>query len=137
MRYNIENMLAQVAPSTSLPAAGTTEAPAVKDATAAGAGQPPNMGLMTWMPIILIAVFYIFLLRPHAKKEKERKKSLEKLSKGDRVVTRGGMIGTVANIMEAKQTVVVKISDTTKVEVLKNAIDQINPDLKAEAVEKK
>jgi preprotein translocase subunit YajC len=70
-------------------------------APAAG-GQPGNP-LMTFMPLILMfVIFYFLLIRPQQKKQKEHKQMLENLTRGDRVVTAGGLHGRV---VEAKEDV--------------------------------
>jgi preprotein translocase subunit YajC len=81
------------------------------------------------LPLLLIAVFYILLIRPQQKKEKEKQKGLKALSKGDKVVTRGGIWGTVVGMKEEHDIVVIKIAEDVKIEVSKNAIEVINPQI--------
>ncbi len=76
-----------------------------------------------FLPIILIFVIMYFLMfRPQAKKQKEMRKMLEALQKGDRVITIGGILGTVAGLKEKENIVILKIADNVKVEVSKTAI---------------
>ncbi len=77
--------------------------------------------VMSLMPFLLIFfIFYFLVIRPQAKRQRETKEMLESLKQGDRVVTTGGMYGTVAGLKDA--VVVLKIADQVKVEVAKSAV---------------
>ena len=79
--------------------------------------------LLSFAPLILIfVIFYFFLIRPQQKRQQELQKMVTDLKKGDRVVTAGGVIGTVTGIQN--DYVVIKVGDNenTKMEVLKSAI---------------
>ena len=72
-----------------------------------------------FIPLILIfVIFYFFLIRPQQKKAKEHKKMVEELKRGDKVITSGGIIGTVERIIDNEKIEVV-ISDNVKVEILR------------------
>ena len=77
---------------------------------------------VAFMPLILMfVVFYFLLIRPQQKRQKELREMIQNLKKGDRIVTSGGVIGTVAGIQE--DYVILKVGDAeTKMEVLKSAI---------------
>ncbi|OPZ38303.1 MAG: preprotein translocase subunit YajC [Spirochaetes bacterium ADurb.BinA120] len=78
---------------------------------------------MSFIPIILmIAIFYFLLIRPTQKREKERKKMIEALQKGDKVLTSGGIYGVVVNIKAEENIVVLKIADGAKVEFARSAV---------------
>ena len=77
--------------------------------------------LLQFLPIFLI--LYFLLIRPQQQKQKKAKKMLSELKKGDKVITNGGIHGTVVGIDEAKA--VLKISENVKVEFQKSAITQI------------
>ena len=63
--------------------------------------QTQGSGLMSFLPLILIiVVFWLFMIRPQMKRQKELKKFRESLQKGDKVVTTGGIYGKVAEIQE-------------------------------------
>lgn len=79
--------------------------------------------------VLMIAVFYFFLIRPQKKQEKEAKQMLENLKKGDKIVTIGGIHGTVFAIKEG--TVVVKVDDGAKIEFTKTAIAKVVNDTPA------
>ena len=83
-------------------------------------GQDANP-LMTFLPLILIVVvFYFFMIRPQIKRQKETRKFRESLSKGDNVVTTGGIYGKIVEIKET--TVILQIDKEVKIKVDKNAI---------------
>lgn len=83
------------------------------------------------MLLVIFAVFYFFIIRPQQKRQKETRDMLKALTKGDRVVTIGGIHGIVMNIKGAKDTagdddiVVLKVSDTTKIEFTRSSIARI------------
>jgi len=92
---------------------------------AAEGGPQGGMGaLMQFLPFIaIIAIFYFLIIRPQNKKQKETQKMLAALKKGDRVVTIGGINGTIQSVRE--QTVVVKVDDNTKIEFNRSAISTV------------
>ena len=72
-----------------------------------------------FIPLILIfVIFYFFLIRPQQKKVKEHKAMVESLKRGDKVVTSGGIVGTVERIID-NEKVEVKISENDNVEVVR------------------
>lgn len=80
-------------------------------------------GQMLPMMLILFAIVYFLMIRPEQKKQKERQKMLDALKKGDKVVTAGGIHGTVNSVKD--KTVMVKISDTVVVEVSRGSIGAV------------
>lgn len=78
--------------------------------------------IMTFLPIILMfAIFYFLLIRPQQKKQKELEVLVKNLKKGDKVVTSGGIIGTVHTLQD--DYVVIKTGDSdTKMEVLRSHV---------------
>ncbi|MEK7793776.1 MAG: preprotein translocase subunit YajC [Candidatus Hydrogenedentota bacterium] len=83
-------------------------------------------GLGFFLPLVLmVGAMYIFMMLPQQKKDKERKKMLESLGKGDRVVTNGGICGTIVGVND--KTVVLKVSDdpACKIEFMRPAVSQI------------
>ncbi len=72
-----------------------------------------------FIPLILIfVIFYFFLIRPQQRKAKEHKKMVEELKRGDKIVTTGGILGTVERIID-NEKIEVKISDNVVVEILR------------------
>ena len=77
-------------------------------------------GIGQFIPLILIfVIFYFFLIRPQQKKVKEHKQMVENLKRGDRVVTSGGIVGTIERIID-NEKVEVLISENVKVEVVRS-----------------
>ena len=76
-------------------------------------------GIGQFIPLILIfVIFYFFLIRPQQKKVKDHKIMVENLKRGDKVVTAGGIVGTVDRVID-NDKVEVSISDNVKVEIIK------------------
>ena len=76
-------------------------------------------GFAQLIPLILIfVIFYFFLIRPQQKKVKEHKLMVENLKRGDKVITSGGIIGTVERIIDGDKAEI-SITDNVKVEVIK------------------
>ena len=72
-----------------------------------------------FLPLILIfGVFYILLIRPQQKKVKEHKAMVESLKKGDKVVTSGGITGTISRVID-NDKVEVEIADNVTVEIIR------------------
>ena len=76
-------------------------------------------GISSFIPLILIfVIFYFFLIRPQQKKVKEHKKMVESLKRGDKIITTGGIVGSIERIIDDDK-VEVSISDDVKVEVVR------------------
>ena len=76
-------------------------------------------GIGQFIPLILIfVIFYFFLIMPQQKKVKEHKAMVENLKRGDKVITSGGITGTVERLID-NDTVEVVIADNVKVEIVK------------------
>ena len=77
-------------------------------------------GIGQFIPLILIfVIFYFFLIRPQQKKLKELKIMVEGLKRGDKIITSGGIIGTVERVMEYDKAEIV-IGNDTKVEIIRS-----------------
>ena len=78
-----------------------------------------DAGIGQFIPLILIfVIFYFFLIRPQQKKVKEHKAMVENLKKGDKVVTSGGITGTISRIVD-NDKVEVEIAENITVEVIR------------------
>ena len=93
--------------------------------TAYAMGMQPGAGqsnqIMAFLPLILLfAVFYFLLIRPQQKRAKTHKQFIENLKKGDRVVTSGGMYGTITGVTD--DSVTIEVAEKVRVRVLKSAI---------------
>jgi len=94
------------------------------------AGPPPAEGaapgnpILTFLPFIaIIAIFYFLIIRPQSKKQKETQKMLSALKKGDKIVTVGGIYGTIQTVRE--HSVIVKVDDNVKMEFSRSAVSSI------------
>lgn len=94
-------------------------------AQAAGGGAAPGGGIEAFLPLILIfVVFYFLLIRPQQKKMKEHRQMLDALRRGDKVVTGGGIIGTVTKVGENDE-VTVEIAEGIRVRVRQSTISSV------------
>ncbi len=92
----------------------------------ADAAQPAGAGGiigMLWPFILMFAVFYFLLIRPQQKKQKQRNMMLGNLKKGDKVVTIGGMHGTIIEMTD--DTIVLRVNDVTKLTFDRSAINNV------------
>ncbi len=79
-------------------------------------------GMMQFLPIVLIfVVFYFLLIRPQQKKAKDHKVKVQAVRRGDRVVTGGGLIGSVTRIVDDYE-IVVEIAENTRVRVRRDTL---------------
>lgn len=77
--------------------------------------------LLQFVPIVLVfAIFYFLLIAPMRKRQKALQTLIDNLKKGDRVITNGGLYGTVMAVEE--KAVIVKLADNVKVKIAKSAI---------------
>jgi preprotein translocase subunit YajC len=97
----------------------------ISPAYAQAAGAPDGAGmLMQFAPLILIfIVFYFLLIRPQQKKAKEHKAMLSAVRRGDRVVTGGGIVGTVSKSTD--DDLIVEIAENVRVKVLRGSITAV------------
>ena len=78
-----------------------------------------SSGIGQFIPLILIfVIFYFFLIRPQQKKVKEHKAMVENLKRGDKVITSGGITGTIERVVDNDKVEVV-IAENVKVEIVK------------------
>jgi preprotein translocase subunit YajC len=92
---------------------------------AAGAPEASPMWSFVVPMIFMVVIFYFLLIRPQQRKAKEHKALLENLKKGDRVITNGGLIGTIINIEDP--LVVIEVADKVRVEVARPYIAGFAP----------
>ena len=91
----------------------------------AAPAQPGMGGFGLLMPIALIAIMYFLMIRPQMKRAKEHRAMLDKLSKGDEVITSGGIAGTVVAMSDAFITV--EVASGVQLRVQKGAIASVLP----------
>jgi len=77
-------------------------------------------GISQFIPLILIfVIFYFFLIRPQQKKVKDHRIMVDNLKRGDKVVTSGGIVGTIERILE-NDKVEIQIAENVNVEMIKS-----------------
>ena len=105
--------------------AQTTTSAATAPAKPAPGPMSPTAGIISFAPFIAIMVlFYFLMIYPQSKERKKREEMLSAVQRGDRVLTRGGIYGTVADIKE--QILILKISDNSKVEVDRSYVETVH-----------
>ncbi|MFT5815789.1 MAG: preprotein translocase subunit YajC [Psychroserpens sp.] len=97
----------------------------------AHAAAAPAQGADGMSMLIMLAVFglvfYFMIYRPQAKRVKEHKSLMSELSKGDEVLTQGGIVGKIVKVSDEKDFIVVSIAEGTEVTVQKGAINAVLP----------
>jgi len=90
-----------------------------------GEGAPQSGGeLGMFLPMIVIfAIFYFLLIRPQTKRQKAHQTMLNELKRGDRVVTSGGIYGTIVGLTD--NIIHLKIADKVKITVSKSAVSDL------------
>jgi preprotein translocase subunit YajC len=88
-------------------------------------GSGGDGGLMSTLIMfgLIIGIFYFLILRPQQKKQKEREKLLESIKKGDKVITAGGMHGTVSGVEE--KTLLIQVADNVKLKFERSGVTSI------------
>jgi len=100
----------------------------ISNAHAAAAPAAAGGGMeMIIMLAVFGAVFYFMIYRPQAKRVKEHKSLMTSLSKGDEVLTQGGIVGKIVKVSDEKDFIVVSIAEGTEVTVQKGAINAVLP----------
>ncbi|MBI3090902.1 MAG: preprotein translocase subunit YajC [Candidatus Tectomicrobia bacterium] len=83
-----------------------------------------GVGLVSFVPLVIIfAIFYFLLIRPQQKRQAGHRKVLEQLKKGQRVITQGGIHGTVTRVKD--DIVTIQIAEQVRVDVNKSAIASV------------
>ncbi|MDN3653863.1 preprotein translocase subunit YajC [Thalassotalea ponticola] len=99
----------------------------ISKAHAASAPQQGGGFEMLIMLLIFGVVFYFMIYRPQAKRVKEHKSLMEALSKGDEVLTQGGIVGKITKVSAEKDFIVVSVSDSVELTVQKAAVSAVLP----------
>lgn len=82
-----------------------------------------GFGIATFLPFALIfVVFYFLLIRPQQKRAKEHREMIHSLRRGDKIVTSGGIMGTVSKVTEGQDHLEIEIAKDIKVQVMRSMI---------------
>ena len=83
-------------------------------------------GLLGFLPLIVIfAVFYFMLIRPQMKRSKEHRNLVAQLSKGDEVITNGGLLGRITDVSESFVTL--ELTDDIQIKLQRQAVANVMP----------
>lgn len=89
-----------------------------------GGGGGGTIGFI--LPMVLIfAIMYFLIFRPQAKKQKQHQQMVNAIKKGDKIVTSGGIHGTVSGIKEKENTLIVEIDKNVKVELSRASVAKV------------
>ena len=89
-------------------------------------------GLMAFLPLVIImGIFYVLLILPQQRRQKKVQEMINALKNGDKVVTTGGLFGTIVGI--EGDSIQLRIADQVKVKVLRSAVTGLQPDGKEES----
>lgn len=82
-----------------------------------------NSGLMQiGMIVLMVVIFYFFIIRPQSKKQKDLQKAREALKVGDKIITAGGIYGTIRDLNRETMTAIVEVWDGVKFKVDLNSV---------------
>lgn len=95
-------------------------------ASGEGGGFGGNMSFLVMM-LLLFVVMYFFMIRPQQKKQKEIKKMRESLGKGDKIITAGGVYGTIVDVKDLY--FMVEIDNNVKVRIDRNMVYRDSSDI--------
>ena len=100
----------------------------ISPAYAQAGGAPAGFDLISLMPLVLIfVVFYFLLIRPQQKKMKAHREMIGALKRGDKVLTSGGIIGSVVKVEESDDVLLVEIAKDIRVRIARSTIsDMLN-----------
>ncbi len=89
-------------------------------------------GLMAFLPLVIImGIFYVLLILPAQRRQKKTQEMINALKNGDKVITNGGLFGTIVGL--EGDSVQLRIADQVKVKVLRSAVSALQPDGKEES----
>ena len=89
----------------------------------AAGGAAPGMDMSFWIMIIaMFAILYFFMIRPQNKRRKELQEFRNKLEVGSKVITAGGILGTVKDLNEGEAYITVEIANGVKIQIDRNYV---------------
>ena len=93
-------------------------------------------GLAAFLPFILIMfIIYFLMIRPQTKRQKEKQRMREELQKGNKIITMGGIYGTIQGFKEKGRQVLVKVDNNTNITINRTAIAGLAEKMKDEDLE--
>ncbi len=113
-------MANQTAPVPAAPPGGTLVPPAMLEHPAG-----PSMIVSLAPFLVVIGIFYFLVIRPQQKQQKDTEKLHAGLKRGDRVITSGGLHGTIADFKEAEKAVVLEVAPGVKLTVTRASVTTV------------
>jgi preprotein translocase subunit YajC len=87
----------------------------------AGAGGKEGGGYMNFVMMgVIFVIFYFFMIRPQMKKQKDQKKYMEEIKKGDKIITIGGIHGKIAEVNDT--TFMIEVEGGVRLKIQKSAV---------------
>lgn len=100
----------------------------ISQAHAAAEGAPDGGGMqMIFMLVVFAAIFYFMIYRPQARRTKEHKSLMESISKGDEILTTGGLIGRVVKISTESDYVQIELNENNVIVIKRDFITAVLP----------
>jgi preprotein translocase subunit YajC len=100
----------------------------ISDAHAQAAGNAQGGGFeMIIMLVVFGLIFYFLLYRPQAKRVKEHKNLVSSLSKGDEILTQGGLVGKITKVADDKDFIEISLNESNNIVVQKTAVTAVLP----------
>lgn len=75
--------------------------------------------------LVIMVIFYFLLIRPQQKQRREMQEMLNNIKEGDRIVTRGGLLGQVDKVEQDRGTLRIELGNGTKVRIRRDYVDQV------------
>ncbi len=86
----------------------------------------PEDGPGFWLPMLAIGIlFYFLMIRPQSREKAKRQELLNALKKNDKIVTIGGILGTIASVSPDSDEVTIKVDENTRLRILRSSIQRV------------
>lgn len=99
----------------------------ISQAHAAAEGVPEAGGSMIFMLVVFAVIFYFMIFRPQSKRAKEQRNLMENLSKGDEILTQGGLIGRIVKINAENDYIEMELNENNVIIIKKSFISATLP----------
>ncbi|HNR69160.1 MAG TPA: preprotein translocase subunit YajC [bacterium] len=105
------------------------------DVTASGqSGTGGGMAGMLLPMLLIFVIMYFLIIRPQSKRQKEHRVMQDSLNRGDKIMTAGGVLGTIEGVKEKDNILILKIADNVKIRIARSAIARKLTDEEAKSI---
>ena len=111
----------QPSPSSTAPAAQTD----ASSPSAPTQQQQPSQVPFLIMMVAIFAFFYLFIIRPQNKQQKEHERLVKELKKGDQIITQGGLFGRISDFDESNNAIIIEISKGVRIKMLRTQVARL------------